>query len=205
MLKNLAKIAVLTATIVAYSDENLDSGEMKQQSNDDETQADSQTATFDGESSTSFKDKFAYDPVEGLAQTEKMMRDTPHKQAQMIQTKVEKVNKFHEEISAQLQVLQTGMQGIQEAIQQNLGSPENSEGYLLGEVGDYLESFDDQVFKFDSMIGNVRQHWLEKKEMLEETAATGDLTDVFTDDLFAMKSIDFEKCKLEELTFGQPW
>ena len=55
------------------------------------------------------------------------------------------------------------------------------------------------------MIGNVRRHWLEKKEMLEETAATGDLTDVFTDDLFAMKSIDFEKCKLEELTFGQPW
>ena len=163
MLKNLAKIAVLIASIVAYSDENLDSSDMKQQSNADETQADIQTTSFGGESSTSFKDRFAYDPVEGLAQTEQMMRDTPHKQAQMIQMKVDKVNKFHEEISAQLQVLQTSMQNIQEAIQQNLGSPENSEGYLLGEVGDYLENFDDQVLKFDSMIGNVRQHWLEKK------------------------------------------
>ena len=46
---------------------------------------------------------------------------------------------------------------------------ENKNGFLLGSVSDFFDSFDDQIAKFNSMILAVKKHWNSKKELFEQT------------------------------------
>ena len=51
--------------------------------------------------------------------------------------------------------------------EEHLGSHENNEGFLLGSIGDYFDSFEIQITKFNAMIVSIKRHWSSKKEMFE--------------------------------------
>ena len=86
-----------------------------------------------------------------------------------MQIKLDQVEEFQKRIAVKLAGVQTSMQEIQLEIEEHLGSQENSDGFLLGNVSDYFDSFDYQIAKFNAMVHNVRRHWNSKKELFEKT------------------------------------
>ena len=99
-------------------------------------------------------------------------------------------------------VIQAGIVEIQQEIEEHLGGPENQYGFLLGDVSEYIDSFDCQVIKFNQMIDYVKQHWSIKKKEFEEIFqrkeikydAEASLFKGFFDEYF-----DFNACQFESL------
>ena len=106
----------------------------------------------------------SFDPLVLLAGVIEEMTGSPNYKSESIQTKVVQVEAFHEEVAKELQAVKDSIESIRNKVRKNRGSSKNFKGFLLGEVDEYLDNYDQQVVKFDTAIGIDKEHWLNKRQ-----------------------------------------
>ena len=73
-----------------------------------------------------------------------------------------KVENFSLEVSEEVKDVQLRVAGIRKKIDENRGSHENFNGFLIGQVDDYLDTFDLQVAKINQRFEQDKAYWQTK-------------------------------------------